>query len=263
MRPPRSAIAIRHVAFEDLGLLAPIMERAGWSVSFCDAPVDDLSDRAVSDADLLIVLGGPIGVYETDIYPFLSTELALLEHRLRRGLPTLGICLCAQLMALALGGRVFPGKVKEIGWGPIDLTPDGKSSCLRNLQTKVLHWHGDTFDLPGLECQLREPSLRLRPQRTRAAIPPRGRSAAARGMGNGMSATPSNCRPRKSQSPNCARRCRRWRGRSPRKPSRCSATGCCPSHQAKACFVPVQVRDYPSSPLISATSTVPVTDSVM
>ncbi|MGY3591118.1 GMP synthase (glutamine-hydrolyzing) [Bradyrhizobium sp. USDA 4341] len=148
MRPRRSAIAIRHVAFEDLGLLAPIMERAGWSVSFCDAPVDDLSDRAVSNADLLIVLGGPIGVYETDTYPFLSTELALLEHRLRRGLPTLGICLGAQLMAQALGGRVFPGKVKEIGWGPIDLSADGKASCLRNLQTKVLHWHGDTFDLP-------------------------------------------------------------------------------------------------------------------
>lgn len=148
MRPPRSAIAIRHVAFEDLGLLAPIMERAGWSVSFCDAPVDDLSDRAIRDADLLIVLGGPIGVYETDIYPFLSTELALLEHRLRRGLPTLGICHGAQLMAQALGGRVFPGKVKEIGWGPIDLTADGKSSCLRNLHSNVLHWHGDTFDLP-------------------------------------------------------------------------------------------------------------------
>ncbi|MBR0897859.1 glutamine amidotransferase [Bradyrhizobium tropiciagri] len=148
MRPPRSAIAIRHVAFEDLGLLAPIMERAGWSVSFCDAPVDDLSDRAIRDADLLIVLGGPIGVYETETYPFLATEIALLEQRLRRGLPTLGICLGAQLMAQALGGRVFPGKVKEIGWGPVELTADGKSSCLRNLQTKVLHWHGDTFDLP-------------------------------------------------------------------------------------------------------------------
>jgi GMP synthase (glutamine-hydrolysing) len=99
MRPRRSAIAIRHVAFEDLGLLAPIMERAGWSVSFCDAPVDDLSDRAIREADLLIVLGGPIGVYETDKYPFLTAEIALLEQRLRRDLPTLGICLGAQLIA--------------------------------------------------------------------------------------------------------------------------------------------------------------------
>jgi GMP synthase (glutamine-hydrolysing) len=148
MRPRRSAIAIRHVAFEDLGLLAPIMERAGWSVSFCDAPVDDLSDPAIRDADLLIVLGGPIGVYETDQYPFLSTEIALLERRLGRGLPTLGICLGAQLMARALGSRVFPGDIKEIGWGSVDLTPEGKSSCLRSLETAVLHWHGDTFDLP-------------------------------------------------------------------------------------------------------------------
>lgn len=149
MRPRRSAIAIRHVAFEDLGLLAPIMERAGWSVSFCDAPVDDLSDHAIREADLLIVLGGPIGVYETDKYPFLTAEIALLEQRLRRDLPTLGICLGAQLMAQALGSRVFPGKVKEIGWGPIELTPEGKSSCLRNLQNEVLHWHGDTFDRPA------------------------------------------------------------------------------------------------------------------
>ena len=148
MRPRRSAIAIRHVAFEDLGLLAPIMERAGWSVSFCDAPVDDLSDPAIRDADLLIVLGGPIGVYETKTYPFLTTELALLEHRLGRGLPTLGICLGAQLIAQALGGRVFAGHVKEIGWGTVDLTQDGQSSCLHRLETKVLHWHGDTFDLP-------------------------------------------------------------------------------------------------------------------
>ncbi|WGR91146.1 glutamine amidotransferase [Bradyrhizobium sp. ISRA443] len=150
MRSRRSAIAIRHVAFEDLGLLAPIMERAGWSVSFCHAPVDDLSDRAIRDADLLIVLGGPIGAYETDKYPFLTAEIALLEHRLRRELPTLGICLGAQLMARALGGRVFPGDVKEIGWGTIDLTREGASSCLNKLGTdpKVLHWHGDTFDLP-------------------------------------------------------------------------------------------------------------------
>jgi GMP synthase (glutamine-hydrolysing) len=150
MRQRRSAIAIRHVAFEDLGLLAPIMERSGWNVSFCDAPVDDLSDRSIRDTDLLIVLGGPIGAYEADKYPFLATELTLLEHRLRHELPTLGICLGAQLMARALGGRVFPGDVKEIGWGTVKLTSDGASSCLGKFghDPKVLHWHGDTFDLP-------------------------------------------------------------------------------------------------------------------
>jgi GMP synthase (glutamine-hydrolysing) len=155
-RQRRSAIAIRHVAFEDLGLLAPIMEREGWTVSFCDAAVDDLSHRSIRDAELLIVLGGPIGVYEADNYPFLNAELALLEHRLQRDLPTLGICLGAQLMARALGSRVFAGPAKEIGWGTIDLTPEGASSCLRRLgkDRTVLHWHGDTFDLPQQASRL-------------------------------------------------------------------------------------------------------------
>ena len=151
IRSRRSAVALRHVAFEDLGLLAPIMEREGWNVSFCEAAVDDLSHRSIRNADLVIVLGGPIGVYETDDYPFLMSELGLLEYRLSRDLPTLGICLGSQLMAKALGGRVFKGPVKEIGWGTINLTDEGRSSCLKPLHgddAVVLHWHGDTFDLP-------------------------------------------------------------------------------------------------------------------
>ena len=65
IRPRRSAVALRHVAFEDLGLLAPIMEREGWDVSFCEAAVDDLTHRSIRNADLVISLGGPIGAYET------------------------------------------------------------------------------------------------------------------------------------------------------------------------------------------------------
>jgi GMP synthase (glutamine-hydrolysing) len=147
----RSAIAIRHVAFEDLGLLAKILDNAGWSVSFRDAAVDDLGDPAIAAADLLIVLGGPIGVYEVDAYPFLSKEIALLQRRLAQDRPTLGICLGCQLMARALGGRVFAGPVKEIGWGRVALTQEGRESCLAPLgdpHARVLHWHGDTFDLP-------------------------------------------------------------------------------------------------------------------
>jgi GMP synthase (glutamine-hydrolysing) len=126
----RSAVALRHVAFEDLGLLAAVMETEGWNVSFCEAAIDDLTHRSIRNADLLIVLGGPIGVYEIDAYPFLKAEIALLEHRLSRTLPTLGICLGAQLMAKALGSRVFAGPVKEIGWGGVKLTKDGMASCL-------------------------------------------------------------------------------------------------------------------------------------
>jgi GMP synthase (glutamine-hydrolysing) len=146
-----SAVALRHVPFEDLGLLAPILSAAGWDVTYREAPSDDLSDPAIVDAGLLIVLGGPIGVYDTDAYPFLSQEISLLERRLAKSLPTLGICLGAQLMARALGARVFAGPVKEIGWGKLTLSQAGLSSCLRPLaddDALVLHWHGDTFDLP-------------------------------------------------------------------------------------------------------------------
>src|SRR6202161_3880281 len=147
----RSAVALRHVAFEDLGLLAPVMEREGWDVSFCEAAVDDLKHHSIRNANLLVVLGGPIGAYQTDIYPFLKSEIDLIEYRLSRDLPTLGICLGSQMMAKALGSRVFAGPVKEIGWGRIELTSEGAASCLSPLQdadSAVLHWHGDSFDLP-------------------------------------------------------------------------------------------------------------------
>lgn len=147
-----TAIALRHVAFEDLGLLAPILDREGWNVAYADAAIEDLGDNAIRKADLLIVLGGPIGVYQTAEYPFLRREINLIERRLAAGLPTLGICLGSQLMARALGGQVYPGPVKEIGWGPVNLTPEGAASCLAPLSAEdamVLHWHGDTFDLPA------------------------------------------------------------------------------------------------------------------
>ncbi len=152
INPRRSAVALRHVAFEDLGLLAPIMDRHGWDVSFCEAAVDDLTHRSIKNADMIIVLGGPIGVYETSAYPFLTEEIALLEYRLSRNLSTLGICLGSQLMAKALGSRVFKGDIKEIGWGAVELTEAGASSCLSALRDDdavVLHWHGDSFDLPA------------------------------------------------------------------------------------------------------------------
>lgn len=142
------AAVIRHLAFEDLGLLEPLLRQRGYDCQTLEAGVDDLS--AAADADLLVVLGGPIGVYEQDVYPFLRTELDLLQRRLTAQRPTIGICLGAQLMACALGKRVYPSGVKEIGWGPLTITDAGLHSPLAPLAdgTAVLHWHGDTFDLP-------------------------------------------------------------------------------------------------------------------
>ncbi|MGB3865191.1 MAG: glutamine amidotransferase [Xanthobacteraceae bacterium] len=151
-RRHRRAVALRHVAFEDLGLLAPLLARAGWDVTTFDAASADLDQPAIAGADLLIVLGGPIGVGDVADYPFLAREIALLEARLAGDRPTLGICLGSQLMAAALGARVYAGPAKEIGWAPLRLTAEGAASCLAPLAAPgatVLHWHGDTFDLPA------------------------------------------------------------------------------------------------------------------
>jgi len=152
----RTALAIRHVHFEDLGSLEPQLANAGYRVSYADAGLDDIAALDALTPDLLVVLGGPVGAYEDDRYPFLTDEARMLEARLRAERPTLGICLGAQLMALALGARVYPSPVKEIGWAPIVLSPAGSESPVRHLGEKglaVLHWHGDTFDLPnGANC---------------------------------------------------------------------------------------------------------------
>jgi GMP synthase (glutamine-hydrolysing) len=143
-----AAVALRHVAFEDLGSLVPILASHGYDIEYCDAGVDDLARAAT--ADLLVVLGGPISVNDEAAYPFLRKECDLIAGRIARGRATLGLCLGAQFIAKALGARVYPGPVKEIGWSALTLTPAGRGSCLSPLEgVPVLHWHGETFDIPA------------------------------------------------------------------------------------------------------------------
>ena len=145
----KRAVAIRHVAFEDLGSAAEVLKAHGYVAEYLEAAIDDLDAPQARDADLLVVLGGPIGAYDEHLFPFLTHELALLEHRLTNGRATLGICLGAQLMARALGARVFPGNQKEIGWSRLQLSEQGARGVLAPLKCPVFHWHGDTFDLPA------------------------------------------------------------------------------------------------------------------
>lgn len=153
-----TALVLRHVPFEDLGLLGPALDGHGFEVIYRDVPVDGVDDLDPRGPDLLVVLGGPIGVYEQDAYPFLAREIAFIEKRLAADLPILGICLGAQLMAAALGARVYPMGAKEIGWAPVALTDAGRASCLRHLmepdKVHVLHWHGDMFDIPAGAARL-------------------------------------------------------------------------------------------------------------
>lgn len=145
----KTCYALRHVPFESLGLLEPLIVERGFEIRILDVPVSNLSEVALGDADLVVVLGGPISAYEEHLYPFLSDEIGAIEHRLHHNRATIGICLGAQIMARALGARVYPGAEKEIGWSRLQLTPDGVSHALSAIsEQRVLHWHGDTFELP-------------------------------------------------------------------------------------------------------------------
>ncbi len=148
------AMVLSHVPFEDLGSLRPRLEERGLSIEIADAATAEFPLAQAAACDLLVVLGGPIGVYETGAYPFLTGEVDCIRQRLKAGRPTLGICLGAQLMAAALGARVYAGaNGAEIGWMPIEFPGPGETpGWFRPLvedSLPVFHWHGDTFDLPA------------------------------------------------------------------------------------------------------------------
>jgi GMP synthase (glutamine-hydrolysing) len=139
---------LRHVQFEDLGTFAAPLEEAGYANRYVTVGDLGFPGKDALDADLLVILGGPIGVCEDATYPFLKAEREFIAKRLAASRPTLGICLGAQLIAAALGAPVFSSGVKEIGFAPVDLTDAGQASPLRHLDgVPVLHWHGDNYGL--------------------------------------------------------------------------------------------------------------------
>ncbi len=146
---------LQHVPFEGLGAIEQWADSKGHDLSvtrlYAGDPFPDLASFA-----MLVVMGGPMGIYDNDKYPWLGPEKAFLKTVVEAKKPVLGICLGAQLLADVLGADVKANKYKEIGWFPIvrvDSVPDKMLEVLPKTQT-VFHWHGDTFDLPPDCCNL-------------------------------------------------------------------------------------------------------------
>ncbi|NPT40874.1 glutamine amidotransferase [Paraburkholderia sp. 1N] len=153
----REVLAIRHVHFEDLGSFELELGERGRPVRYLDVGLGRIEAPDPVAASLMVVLGGPISATDDALYPTLVPLLSMVEKRIAAGLPTLGICLGAQLIARALGARVYPAGHTEIGWTPLTLTDAGRASPVRHLDgahTSMLHWHGDTFDLPDNATRL-------------------------------------------------------------------------------------------------------------
>lgn len=141
---------LQHVEWEGPGLIATEAQARGLRTEVRRLDLDATVPQP-EQVDGLVVMGGPMGVYETDRYPYLTEECGLIAELVRRGRPVLGVCLGSQLLAKALGAEVFPGRGQEVEFGSVELTEEGRRDPLlgpAGASVPVFHWHGDTFDLP-------------------------------------------------------------------------------------------------------------------
>lgn len=143
-------LAIRHAEHEHIGTIAAALERAALQYRYLDVYRGDAVPATLAGWGGLIVMGGSLGVYDADRHRFLADEMKLIRQAADAALPVLGICLGAQLIAGALGARVYPGPQKEIGWYSVEVVAP-RDELARDLPSSFMgfHWHGDTFDLPS------------------------------------------------------------------------------------------------------------------
>jgi GMP synthase (glutamine-hydrolysing) len=156
----RSAVVLQHADFEGPARIGDLLSARGYTVEVRALHRGEAVPERMPPEDVLVVMGGPMGVGDADRpeLSFLRHELRLLQRRIEEDAPVLGICLGAQLLARAAGARVYPmaergpGAIAyEVGWAPVQFFPEGNEDVVGGLgsEAHVLHWHGDTFDLPA------------------------------------------------------------------------------------------------------------------
>jgi len=142
---------VKHVPFEGLGSMEDYFLSNGHKLSATHLYKEDIVFPSPEEIDWLIVIGGPMGVYDTADYPWLIQEKTFIKSMIDSGKIVLGFCLGAQLIADVLGEKVYKNKYREIGWFPITRSKEAMICKLGNIIPETIntfHWHGDTFDLP-------------------------------------------------------------------------------------------------------------------
>ena len=146
------ALILKNASHEGPGTIEDYLKENKIAYAIVDLAKKGYKIPDPSDYNALIVMGGPMNVYETDEFPYLIEEEKIIKTAIERNYVVLGICLGAQMMAKALGAKVTKGKTKEIGWYDISLTEDGlEDNAIGPLgkTIRVFQWHGDTFDIPS------------------------------------------------------------------------------------------------------------------
>jgi GMP synthase-like glutamine amidotransferase len=139
---------LQHVPFEDIGSIRPWLETQEADIT-CTRFFDNERLPQPGESDLLIVMGGPMSVNDENTYPWLRPEKKLIFDTIQAGVPIIGICLGAQLIASSLGASVYRNRHKEIGWFPLTSTISNEDAFRFPSPCQAFHWHGETFDLPS------------------------------------------------------------------------------------------------------------------